>query len=1847
MGAGPGNDGGYVMNQPWTDRHRDLERDPRDLRDRERDRDRDRDLRGDPRDKRGDRSLMWDRERERDRERDRWERDRLANAHGNRDMYKDKRYDPYYSKDKGMPTDYDMLSRRPRDHSGSSIPPSSVGSDRSLRHPPRENPESVPKSSSVENHPLRAKPSEPSSSRSLNQNYSAPSPTNSVASDRSSSVKHKDRLSSVDSTKPKDDLFPHLVSEENLDEKSKVKDAIKQETPVPQLDKKHVKSSSTAAISIRKSSTRSSPSLRPQDFKRSVSQPEPQRLAKDTTASTVKGSSDLRVASLPAKLNSSLSGERGASSKQPSVVEKVEKSTPPVSASRVREPSSTTPTSKVSDEVQLDSKQTTSRRSITSEVDDKVEDKTENKPEDKLEDKPEDKPEEKFQAIPEEKSEEKSEEKYAPLADIEVLEINAGVSQLTEPAFRPPSTKDSSDKDQLLLKSGESMISEKQSTSKPMINSELEIEVKIPAKVEKVVSPKVEEPQKDESPTPLSLPVKVSTDSPELDDAYEPEEPKSLVKPALSTTEVLKVSDKIQPVPSNYVEQKLVVPIPVHRDYIQDTEMSDIQDEEASKPVELTESSTIPVEKISGVPVSDGSELKLNTPVKESLPTEVSPNSKSVEPPSEPVVMFPLNRLEQALYEVEHLSKAELYKNMKYYSSHPIKSLSEYPFYRENQKFNNIKVHDVLVDRIAEHRKDLHNDSLVFRQRFDDMKSMWLRYCMNVEKKEGSKTSVSQSLSMAQSPQIAKENNQPSSGGRRGRNHGDSVRSEAEFLEILANFERESARDPSMRATLTSAHVPDLIYDPIERDEIRYIDSNNFVEDKSIPYQRLITDGIDNFTPEEHEAFCEAYVLAPKQFGKIAKTMGGCRTFNDCVLHYYRTKKQVDYKALLLNKSKRNSRKGRKKVQKDKPQNGSRQQSEGITEGTPIQEDVQKSVAQSPSTVSDIDSAHAVTPGEEAKVIETEDLKRPLPDHDVEGRKRAKKNPKVSNSTRREKARPDEASSSGSVELPTLSPVLADKELILSQQPVNVQPIHPRERAVSYWSVYETNLFQQLLLSYGTNWEKFAKHFKSKSVVMVKNYFAKHAESKGWAKLAIDADERINQGLPVPVPPHIPEDVELRKRGTSSRGPPETEKMGQQGVQPTQHPVSHGHYSSEGHRVPVSIAPAQPTSSSAEIALMSALDKKLNSPKRNLVTPVQRPQYPSQSQSPSQPPSQSQAQPLSQHQPRAHPQPELQSKPLPRPQSQPQSQPQPQPHLPSPSSIQQLLQASEEVQYSPSMSGASRALPVPSTLRRSDSPQSRASSTIPPLTHKLGAPHSPKESYETSPSSLSNLDQKSPLLYSYNNGNYNANPANNNPVVDVQTSLPSATLFESSVRSSGYYLPQPKIPSMQSNDSGLPGNNNFYLQQQQRENLERERQAQEEMRRAEEQNRVAMESERAREKTLELERMRQIQQRERDIEETQRQQQKHQQQSTPLVNSPTVPTTYSLPPFSPISSDSKSPVPSNFASQPDSVGRRGLSVSSLTDVPTNKSPYHTHTTLPIGRSDFSHSRGSSLSSILNPIISEGSPQQQHQTLPSISPIDRSAYNSGGQALPKAFSQPAPSSSPYLPSLSPGIQPAPPSRGSYVSMYTGRTGSPVSAEAATAAATLAGAAGDKRFGGSSLYPSQYMRLQEPTASTPGYSDMSLRRSSSGGSSSPAAVVPLSQQIAPLSNTRSTYLPLPSLSGRSAYSPSQSSTPSILRGPPSSTPPPPVSHDSPQIRPLQASPFSLYQDHYRSPDQAIDQQPSRSLSSFVSNTRDTPSGGVYGYEFPSRESNERGVHPSEPLHHTNPNSHQQQQQQQQRK
>lgn len=140
----------------------------------------------------------------------------------------------------------------------------------------------------------------------------------------------------------------------------------------------------------------------------------------------------------------------------------------------------------------------------------------------------------------------------------------------------------------------------------------------------------------------------------------------------------------------------------------------------------------------------------------------------------------------------------------------------------------------------------------------------------------------------------------------------DSVRSDAELADVVAMiFEREM-QDPKLKAIRLGAVVPNMIVSPDEQIfEHLYSDTNRLIQDPEAHYE--VHKVLDNWTQDEVDIFCRRYAMYPKQFGKIASALPD-KSFQDCVLFYYRNKGQRNFRALVDKRSKDGKKKKARRV---------------------------------------------------------------------------------------------------------------------------------------------------------------------------------------------------------------------------------------------------------------------------------------------------------------------------------------------------------------------------------------------------------------------------------------------------------------------------------------------------------------------------------------------------------------------------------------------------------------------------------------------------------------------------------------------------------------------------------------------------------------------------------------------------------------------------------------------------------------------------------------------------------------------------------------------------------------------
>ncbi|EMR09262.1 hypothetical protein PNEG_02596 [Pneumocystis murina B123] len=239
-------------------------------------------------------------------------------------------------------------------------------------------------------------------------------------------------------------------------------------------------------------------------------------------------------------------------------------------------------------------------------------------------------------------------------------------------------------------------------------------------------------------------------------------------------------------------------------------------------------------------------------------------------------------------------------------------SLNGYSFLKENE-IRHKRLRPFLLLHISRKNKKIFEKNKVLLLQYQKYQSFWeshverLDNIKNAKKKDieryGSLDSHVDSLSLRSF--------------RRGQglNYGDFVRSDADFEDIIAKLGVEDDR------ICRAAVIPPMILDPEESVRYKYDDRNRVVDDPISSFHYPTS--IDIWTAEEHTLFKELFIKYPqKNFGLIASSIPN-KTISQCVLHYYRTKKQENYKSLIMSRnSDRIKKKGRgrssKKMEKAK-----------------------------------------------------------------------------------------------------------------------------------------------------------------------------------------------------------------------------------------------------------------------------------------------------------------------------------------------------------------------------------------------------------------------------------------------------------------------------------------------------------------------------------------------------------------------------------------------------------------------------------------------------------------------------------------------------------------------------------------------------------------------------------------------------------------------------------------------------------------------------------------------------------------------------------------------------------------
>lgn len=442
------------------------------------------------------------------------------------------------------------------------------------------------------------------------------------------------------------------------------------------------------------------------------------------------------------------------------------------------------------------------------------------------------------------------------------------------------------------------------------------------------------------------------------------------------------------------------------------------------------------------------------------------------------------------------------------------------------------KLERFLERDIEQHRRRLAEKTEMLKKQYRQYQHAWTKACERLDRIYERRDAQRRAAQPGHAP--GADSNMPALGSglqtpmpvsrtyRRGalgsEGFGDAVRSEAEFLEILASLENADMQDPAMRAARTAAAVPDMELrvdgrpDPntamqLEDDNYYVADSAKFFFDEFDP---------DVWSDEERTIFEKRYAKYPKQFGRIAAGLPH-KSMQACVRFYYLHKHQEGYGFKELSSARSRERKRKSKSVRPKKAKGSelladitsaqtgetpvpasaspdaevRDPSPKRTSATPRSGGSKKRTADEGGTTP-ADASASKPPSASKRVRTTPkparrpDEPEPRPEPDVE--------------RERDLAAAEALEALASVGTPQAAPAETGKA------PARKEGEHEtksRSRG-SHWTAHERAEFMRWLPVYGKDWEALAAALPTKSPTQARNFYVRHAPENDFFRAAVE-----------------------------------------------------------------------------------------------------------------------------------------------------------------------------------------------------------------------------------------------------------------------------------------------------------------------------------------------------------------------------------------------------------------------------------------------------------------------------------------------------------------------------------------------------------------------------------------------------------------------------------------------------------------------------------------------------------------------------------------------------------------------
>lgn len=251
--------------------------------------------------------------------------------------------------------------------------------------------------------------------------------------------------------------------------------------------------------------------------------------------------------------------------------------------------------------------------------------------------------------------------------------------------------------------------------------------------------------------------------------------------------------------------------------------------------------------------------------------------------------------------------------------SGPPTPISDMEVYQENITARD-QLKDTFRNELSKRQKEVANKNATLREEYMSYYKPWRLAVWDRDRYKNQNKSVTPAPVSPPAP-ILPPTPAPIPEGREGRRYKGN--SELDFLNALKASEISAQEELERRRTKMATARPDLsreavipdMMEPHEEKVSVYKDVNNIIEPENAMAVFGFVPRPNDFSPEEHTIFTDAFMAHPKRWGKIAESLPG-RDFQQCIVHYYLTKEEIKYKAKL---NKRWSRRGRGKAKSSRP----------------------------------------------------------------------------------------------------------------------------------------------------------------------------------------------------------------------------------------------------------------------------------------------------------------------------------------------------------------------------------------------------------------------------------------------------------------------------------------------------------------------------------------------------------------------------------------------------------------------------------------------------------------------------------------------------------------------------------------------------------------------------------------------------------------------------------------------------------------------------------------------------------------------------------------------------------------